>query len=140
MGKKEGEQDFEVMMGSFDGVEIWKLVDILHTLAEKCGRNDIGLYTDDGVAYFQNISGARAECLREDIIDLFKIELQLNVTSKTNLKVDNFLDVTFNLTIGKCESCNKRNNDFVYIDVNYNHLPNIVQNLPEEYPVDLKNS
>ena len=60
--------------------------------------------------------------------DLFKIELQLNVTSKTNLEVANVLDVTFSLAIGKCESCNKRNNDFVYI----------VKNLPEGCPVDLK--
>ena len=71
MGKKEGEQNFEVMMGSFDGVKIWKLVDILHTLAEKYGRNNVGLYTNDGVAYFQNLSGARAECIREIYYEIY---------------------------------------------------------------------
>ena len=46
-------------MGSFDGAEICELVGlyILYILSTKYGKNLNGLYRDDGLACFQNISG-----------------------------------------------------------------------------------
>ena len=68
------------------------------------------------------------------LVLLFKIfneEFDLNITSETNLKIANFLDVTFNLSTGKYQPCNKPDNQPLYNDVNSNHPPNITKNLPE---------
>ena len=44
---------FDVIMGSFDGAETGELVGsyLLSQLSAECG-NDIGLYSDDGLAAF----------------------------------------------------------------------------------------
>ena len=55
---KNANSDFDIRMGSFDGVELSKLVDLyfLHILVEKYGKHRIGLYHDDGLAYFEQSS------------------------------------------------------------------------------------
>ena len=72
--KKNGDPDFDVTMGSFDGAELCKLVGlyILHILGEKYGKHGIGLYHDDGLACFGYISGPQAERIRKDFIKIFK--------------------------------------------------------------------
>ena len=55
----------------------------------------------------------------------------MSLNSDTNLKVVNFLDLTINLSTGKYESYNKPDNKPLYINVNSNHPPNIIKNLPE---------
>ena len=81
---------------------------------------------DDGLACFENIGRLRAERIRKYVIDIFKSEFQIIISNKTNLKVANFLDVTFNLTTGKYQPYSKPDNYPLYIDVNANHLPNII--------------
>ena len=90
--KKEGDPDFDVTMGSFDDAEICELVGvyILDVLGEKYRKERVGLYRDDGLAYFENISGPQAEKIRKDVIKIFKQEFDLNITSETNLKIANF--------------------------------------------------
>ena len=85
--KREGDPDFDVTMGSFDGVDICELVGvyILNVLGEKYGKERVGLYRDDGLAYFENISGPQAENIRKGVIKIFKQEFYLNITSETNL-------------------------------------------------------
>ena len=41
---------FDVTMGSFDGAEVCELIGlfILNNPSEKCDKNNIGLYRDDG--------------------------------------------------------------------------------------------
>ena len=89
------------------------------------------MHRDDGLACFEIISGPQAEKIREDVIKTFKQERDLNITSETNLKIVNFLDVTLNLSTGKCQPYNKPDNDPLYIDFNSNHPPNITKNLPD---------
>ena len=89
----------------------------------------VGLYRDDGLACFENVSGPQAEKIRKDVFKIFKQEFDLNITRKTNLKIVNFLDVTLNLSMGKYQPCNKLDNDPLYIDINYNHPRNITKNL-----------
>ena len=86
-------------MGSFDGPEICGLVGIyiLNVLGGRYGKERVGLYRDDGLAYFENISGPQAEKIRKDVINIFKREFDLNITRERNLKTVNFLDVTLNL-------------------------------------------
>ena len=89
------------------------------------------MYKDDGLASFENVSGPQAEKIRKDVIKIFKQEFDLNITSETNLKIVNFLNVTLNLWTGKYQPYNKPDNDPLYIDVNSNHPPNIIKSLPD---------
>ena len=54
-----------------------------------------------------------------------------NIISETNLKVLNFLDLTLNLSTSKYEPYSKSDDKPLYINVNSNHPPNIIKNLPE---------
>ena len=130
--KKDGDKDFDVTLGSYDGAKICELVGlyILHKLGEKYGKERIGLYRDDGLACFENTSGPEAERIRKAFIKLFKNELSLNIVSDTNIKVVIFLDLTLNLSTGKYEPY-KPDNKPLYINVKSNHPPNIIKKLPE---------
>ena len=50
-------------MGSYDGTENFELVGIftLSLLSKKYSSNNIGLYRDDELSVFRNISGQQAE-------------------------------------------------------------------------------
>ena len=130
--KKNGDPDFDVIMGSFNGAELCELVGlyILHILGEKYGKHRIGLYRDDGLACFGYTSGPQADRIRKDFIKIFKEDFDLSITCETNLKAVNFLDVTLNLTTGKYQPYNKPDNNPLYINILSNHPPNIIKNLP----------
>ena len=52
LGLKDYKNLFDVTMGSYDGAEVCELVGlfILKHLGEKFGKENIGLYRDDGLA------------------------------------------------------------------------------------------
>ena len=56
--KKEG-TGFDITMGAYNGAEICKLSDIfmLSLLGTKYDSDNIGLYRDDGLSIFRNVSG-----------------------------------------------------------------------------------
>ena len=118
-------------MGSYDGAEVCELVGIyvLNIIANKYDKNNIGLYRDDGLAVFKNISGSKADKIKKDITKIFK-EMDLRITIQTNLKVVNFLHITLNLNNGKYYPYRKPNDIPVYIHKQSNHSPNIIKNLP----------
>ena len=94
-------------------------------------RNNIGLYRDDGLDCFGYTSGPQADTIKKDFIKIFKEDYyDLIITCDTNLKAVNFLDVTLNLTTGKCQPYNKPDNNPLYINILSNHPPNIIKNLP----------
>ena len=95
---KKDNSSFDVTMGSYDGAEVCELVGlfILNGLGITYGKEDIGLYRDDGLAVFKNITGPQADRIRKDITRHFKTH-GMNITIQTNLEIVNFLDVTFNL-------------------------------------------
>ena len=66
--KKNGDPDFDVRMGSFDGAESCELVGlyILHILGEKYRKHRICLYRDDGLTCFGYTSGPQAGRIRKD--------------------------------------------------------------------------
>ena len=130
--KKDNKKDF-VTMGSFDGAEIFELVGlyILHVLGAKYGKNNHDIYRDDGLVYFENLNGSQADSIRKDFIAIFKNEFQLKIVCNTNLKIVNFLDVTFDLTTCKYKPYNKPGNIPLYINVKSNHPPNIMKILPD---------
>ena len=114
---KKDNSSFDVTMGSYDGAEVCELVGlfILNDLCNIYGKENIGLYRDDGLAVFKNITGPHADKIRKDITRHFKTH-GLNITIQTNLKIVNYLDVTFNLNNGTYYPYRKPNNQPLYIN------------------------
>ena len=129
---KKDSNMFDVTMGCYDGAEICELVGlfILNELCAKYGKKNIGLYRDDGLAVFRNTPGPQADRTRKDITRLFKNH-GLNITIQTNLKIVNYLDVTFNLTNETYYPYRKPNDQPLYINTKSNHPPNIIKQLPD---------
>ena len=71
---------------------------ILHVLVQKYGKESVGLYRDDDLTCFENVSGPQAGTIRKDVIKIFKQEFHLNITFEINLKIVDFLDITLNLS------------------------------------------
>ena len=119
-------------MGSFDGAEDCELVGLylLDKLSKLLGKDNVGLYRDDGLAAVKSTSGPVLDKMRKNIITLFKND-SLGITIDTNLIETDFLDVTFNLTTGKFFPNRKPNNIPLYINVKSNHPPSIIKDLPK---------
>ena len=100
--KKDGNEMFDVTMGSFDGAEVCELVGLylLSKIANVPGIESVGLYRDDGLSCIRSTSGRILDRLRKDLSDLFKAE-GLSITCETNLRITDFLDVTFNMDTRK---------------------------------------
>ena len=129
--KKNNASTFDVTMGSFDGAEVCELVGVymLHELTAHVGRAQIGLYRDDGLAVLRNTTGSAAERIRKSLTAVFAGH-GLKVTIDTNLKVVNFLDVTFNLSTGGYMPHRKPGDTPQYINTHSNHPPSIIKQLP----------
>ena len=86
--KKDGNKDFDVPMGCFDGAEICELVGsfILNQLRSVLDKNDIGLYWDDGLGIFCGISKPMIERKKKLIVQTFK-QRGLAITIECNLKI-----------------------------------------------------
>ena len=138
--KKDGDEDFDVTMDSFNGAEICELMDlfILYTLGEKMERKLL------------LCMGMIAQLVLKALVDRKQIELEkilsvhlktnftlilfvihLNIVCDANLKIDNFLDVTLNLSNGKYQPYKKPGNSPLYININSNHPSNIKKDLRE---------
>lgn len=57
--KKNNSDMFDVIMGSFDGVEVCEFIGFffLNNFSEKYGKNNVGFYRDDGLVFLRNVSG-----------------------------------------------------------------------------------
>ena len=64
--KKQGNELFDVAMGSYDGAEVADLVGlfILHTLGREIKDLDIGLYRDDGLGVVHKANGHTMDNLK----------------------------------------------------------------------------
>ena len=87
------------------------------------------MYRDNGLAYFECISGPQADRTRKDFIKIFKEDFDLSITCETNLKAVNFLNVTLNLISGKYQPYNKPDDNPLYIKILSNHRPDIIKNI-----------
>ena len=65
---------FDVTMGAYDEVEVCELAGsfLLYALSLKYQKRNIGLYRDDGLAAFKNISGAHCEKIKKEFEKLFR--------------------------------------------------------------------
>ena len=138
--KKEGDEDFDIPMGCYDGAEICELVGtyIQNKLCKLMNKKDFGLYRDDGLGILRNTSGPEADQKRKNIIKIFK-ECGLSITCEVNKKIVDFLDVRFNLNDQTYEPYRKLNNEPVYINKQSNHLPNIIADIPKAMSKRLTN-
>ena len=128
---KKDNSDFDMAMGSYDGAEVCELVGLylLNLLTNEFGKNNIGLYRDDGLSCFQNISGPDSEKIKKKMRKIFK-EDGLNITVECNLALTDFLDVTFDLKSGTYYPYRKQNNEILYIHKESNHPPSIIKQIP----------
>ena len=118
-------------MGAFDGAEECELVGIylLSILTTKCNKDNTGLYRDDGLAVFKDISGPQSEKLKKQFQKMFN-ENGLKIEIKCNLKIVNYLDVTLNLNDGTYKPYRKPNDETLYVHAKSNHPPNIIKEVP----------
>ena len=73
---------------------------LLNVLSSEFGKEKIGLYRDDGLSCFQNMTGPQAERVKKKICEVFQ-SCGLKITIETNLQIKDFPDVTFKLKKGK---------------------------------------
>ena len=125
--KKDTDSCFDVTMGSYDGAETCELVGahILSLLAKVIDHNHSGLYRDDGLILLRNTTGPKMDRIRKDVIKTFK-DVGFKIDIKTNLKVVDFLDATFNLSNGTYKPYKKPNDTLVYINTSSNHPPQVI--------------
>ena len=118
-------------MGCYDGAEVCELVGIylLSLLAKYIDKNDSGLYRDDGLILLRNANKQKMDCIRKAIIKIFK-GVRFKIEIRTNLKIVDFLDVTFNLENGACRPYKKINDSLLYINTFSNHPPQVIKQLP----------
>ena len=69
---------------------------MLYLIGKKYNSKNIVLYRDDELAVFKNVSGPASEKIKKQSQSLYK-QKDLQIIIECNLKVVNYLDVTFNL-------------------------------------------
>ena len=126
--KKKG-GSFDVTMGAYDGAEVCQLIGIymLYLIGKKYDSKNIGLYRDDRLAVFKKVSGPASE--KKILQYLFK-QKGLQIIIGCNLKVVNYLGVTFNLNDGSYRPYRKPNDKTHYIHIQSDHPPSITKQLP----------
>ena len=95
---KKDNPESDVTMGSYDGAELCELVGLylLDLLTKEFGKKNVGLYRDDSVSCFENISVPDSEKVKKKLFKIFKSN-GLSITVECNLIVTDFLDVIFDL-------------------------------------------
>ena len=128
---KKDNPEFDVTMGSYDGAELCELVGLylLDLLTKEFGKQNIGLYRDDGLSCFENISGPDSERVKKNLFKIFKYN-GLSITVECSLIVTDFLDVTFDLKSATYYPYRKPNNELLYINKHSNHPPSIINQIP----------
>ena len=118
---------FDVTMGSYDGAEVCELdgLFLLNKLAIGFGKDNVGLYRDDGLLILKGTGGRQADQARKKLHEIFG-EHDLIVTAEINYYVVDFLDVTLNLRGKNYQPYRKPNNEPLYVDARSNHPPNII--------------
>ena len=119
-------------MVAYDGAEVCELVGtyILNMLSKKYNKTDFGLYCDHGLAVLKNKSGLQLEQEKKNIQSNISKKHELNIIIQCNMKVVNYLDVTFNLNDGTYKPYTKPNNEIKYIHKNSNHPPSVIRQIP----------
>ena len=118
-------------MGANDGAEVCELVAtyMLNLLSKKYNKNDFGLYRDDGLAILKNKSRPQSEQVQKNIQKIFK-EHELDIIIQCNMKIVNYLDVTFSFNDTTYKPKTKQNNEIKYTHKSSKHLPTVIRRIP----------
>ena len=118
-------------MGAYDGAEVCELVGsfLLYALSLKYNQTNIGLYRDDGLAVFRNVSSLHCEKIKREFQKFFQ-QHGLKLVIKCNFKIVDFLDVTLNLSDSTYNPYHKPNDEICYFYKESNQLPSITKQLP----------
>ena len=98
---KEGSDLFDDSMGAHDSAEVCELIGIflLNLLGRQYNTKNSSLYRDDGLSIFKNWSGLQMEKIKKRLQKVFKNN-GLDIIIACNMKIVNYLNVTFNLNDG----------------------------------------
>ena len=115
--KKDDEDDFDIPLGCYDGAEMCKLVGtyLLNQLKVVIAKENMGLYRDDGLGIFKNMSGPEVERKKKEIVKIFKNN-GLSITVKITLKPADFLVIHFDLVKEIYQPYKKANDDPLHIN------------------------
>ena len=132
MDKKEGNGELDVTMGSDEGAETCEIVGLflLYSIGEKFNKDNIGLYSNDGLASFKNGNGHQNDKIRKKLIKIFETHVLKLKEIKCSLKNVDYLNITFDLKSGSYRPYRKPNNDKRYINTKSNHPPSILKQIP----------
>ena len=92
--------------------------------------SSVGLYRDDGLGVLRDLSGPETERLRKKFVKIFK-NSGLSITSKANLNIVDYLDVTFDLQNSSYKPQRKPDNLPARVHKHSNHPPTILNELPK---------
>ena len=106
----------------------WHL--LLCFLAKLINKNDCGLYRDDGLLILRNVDCQQIDRTRKNIMKIFK-DIGYAIDVETNLKIVDFLDITFNLNNDTYRPYKKPNYLLSYINKFSNHPPQIINQVPK---------
>ena len=127
------DENFDITLRCLHGAEVCDLTDLsilskIKTVFEN--QNDVGLYRCDGLGILWNLSGSQIERLRKEFIEIFD-ECRSSITTKTNLNVIQFLNIELDLTHNTYRPYKATNYYPMYINVNSNHAPKIIKQIPK---------
>ena len=77
-------------------------------------KNDCGLYRADGLLVLRYLNGQQIDHIRKNTIQTFK-DVDFLIDMETNLKIADFLDITFNLNNDAFKPYQKPNDSLLYI-------------------------
>ena len=97
---KKGNDLFDVSMSAYNGAEVSELLGIflLNLLRRQYDTKNIGLYGTMDCQFLRTVVSANGK-VKKQLQKLFKNN-GLNVIIECNMKIVNYLDVTFNLNDG----------------------------------------
>ena len=125
---KRNHSECDTTMGSYDGAETCELVGLFLLFLLKHIPINLGLYKDDGLGVC-SLLPRQIERYKKEICSIFKSQ-NLSITIEANLKIVDFLDVTFDLDSGIYKPFMKPNDTPLYVHKLSNHPPSITKNIP----------
>ena len=119
---KKGGGNFDTPIGAYDGAEICELVGcvLLYSINKIMDPSSHGLYHDDGLIIVDKSTPKKCDGIRKRLHRLFG-EFGFRLDIQTDLKIADYLDVTFNLYNGTVSRFRKRNQDLRYVNRGSNH-------------------
>ena len=125
--------NFDVSMGAYDSCEVSELVglyllDQFNPVFEE-NSDWYGFYRDDGLGVLRG-TGRVLDKKRKQLEKICK-DNGLGITALTNIKVVNFLDVTFDLTSKSYKPYRRPNSKLSYLHVDSDHPSSVIKSVPK---------